>query len=89
MLSGGGDTLVVAAPAGTDAVGKVRAFDWDGTNWVQRGQDISAYANSENDFVSVLVAVNDNNILHRFFSDNDYSNIDDLLIEKFISNLKI
>ena len=59
MLSGGGDTLVVAAPAGTDAVGKVRAFDWDGTNWVQRGQDISAYANSENNFVSVLVAVSD------------------------------
>ena len=64
MLSGGGDTLVVAAPAGTDAVGKVRAFDWDGTNWVQRGQDISAYANSENNFVSVLVAVSDDgNIL--------------------------
>jgi flagellin-like hook-associated protein FlgL len=64
MLSGGGDTLVVAAPAGTDAVGKVRAFDWDGTNWAQRGQDISAYANSENNFVSVLVAVSDDgNIL--------------------------
>ena len=64
MLSGDGDTLVVAAPAGTDSMGKVRAFEWDGTNWVQRGQDISAYANSENDFVSVLVAVNDNgNIL--------------------------
>jgi hypothetical protein len=41
-LSSDGAILAIGAPAGADYTGYVRVYDWDGTDWVQRGANIAA-----------------------------------------------
>ena len=41
QLSGSGNTLVVGAPGANSFQGLTKIFDWNGTNWIQRGADIA------------------------------------------------
>ncbi|MCB0640131.1 MAG: hypothetical protein KDC44_00765 [Phaeodactylibacter sp.] len=52
QLSSQGNTLIVGSgendnPGGSNA-GHVRIFDWDGTDWVQRGMDVDGLAFNDN-----------------------------------------
>ena len=65
VMSNDGNTITISAPrndgAGTDS-GHIRIFDWSGSNWVQRGQDIDGEAKTftNGDFSSSTVSVNGN-----------------------------
>ncbi len=65
VMSNDGNTIIISAPrndgAGTDS-GHIRIFDWSGSNWVQRGQDIDGEAKTftNGDFSSSTVSVNGN-----------------------------
>ena len=47
-LSSDGATMAISAPYNDgndfDSVGQVRIYNWDGSNWVQRGLDIDGEA---------------------------------------------
>ena len=63
VMSNDGNTITISAPrndgAGADS-GHIRIFDWSGSNWVQRGQDIDGEAKTftNGDFSSSTVSVN-------------------------------
>ena len=65
VMSNDGNTITISAPrndgAGADS-GHIRIFDWSGSNWVQRGQDIDGEAKTftNGDFSSSTVSVNGN-----------------------------
>ncbi len=60
-LSSNGTTLVVGAEAhdtpSTD-IGRLSVYEWNGTNWIQKGTDI--FGEAENDFFGKGVAINNN-----------------------------
>ena len=65
VMSNDGNTITISAPrndgAGTDS-GHVRVFDWNGSAWVQRGQDIDGESKTftNGDFSSSSVSVSGN-----------------------------
>jgi hypothetical protein len=64
-LSGDSNTIAIGASwndgNGTNS-GHVRVFDWDGTNWTQRGADIDGEAGSDESGHSVSLSNNGNTV---------------------------
>lgn len=46
-MSADGNTMVIGAPNALAFAGLVRVFDWDGTDWVQRGLDLVGGASDQ------------------------------------------
>jgi Flp pilus assembly pilin Flp len=64
-LSANGDTVAIGAPQndGTASnAGHVRVYDWDGTNWNKRGQDIEGEAANDESGYSVSLSDDGNTV---------------------------
>ena len=60
-LSSSGDILAIGAPKNDgngQNSGHVRVFEWDGTNWLQKGVDIDG--ETTNDYSGESISINDN-----------------------------
>jgi hypothetical protein len=64
-LSDDGNTVAIGAPYNGDngeCSGHVRVYDWDGTNWTQRGADIDGEYDSDEFGASVSLSGNGNTV---------------------------
>jgi hypothetical protein len=57
-LSGDGNSVAIGAYYAANSAGHVRVFDWDGTNWTQRGAAIDGEAS--NDYSGEFVSLSNN-----------------------------
>jgi hypothetical protein len=67
-MSNDGNTIAIGSrgwdsdPATTDSIGEAAVYDWDGTNWVQRGTSIQGANNSDQCGYAVSLTANGNRI---------------------------
>ena len=62
-LSEDGDTVAIGAPANTGSnAGHVRIYDWDGSSWTQRGDDIDGEAAGDSSGSSVSLSEDGNTV---------------------------
>jgi hypothetical protein len=74
-LSNDGETFIVGiqyANGGGIATGSAKVYEWDGTDWIQKGQDLNGEAPGDNAGVSVDISTDGNTVIvGSFFNDGN------------------